>query len=511
MSESIIDISPKVNVDFDALRETMHQRAICVVVPTYNNVGTIEQVVRDVCKYCADVIVVDDGCTDDTANVLQTIKGVDVVRHAQNKGKGAALKSGFERALQRGFAYAITLDADGQHLASDLPTIVEANKQFPGSIIVGERNLEGVDRSAGSSFANKFSNFWFAVQTGRVLRDTQTGYRLYPLRKLVGLKWITSRYEAELELMVFAVWYGVNIHSVPIHVYYPSREERVSHFRPAYDFMRISVLNTVLTLVSFVYGWPLKLLRGALKCLRTAYALAFFLIASLLIFMPWVWCVLHFGKMTENKRCHLRRIIYHFARMVMIYHGVPGVKFTYHVNSKVNFQKPHLIVCNHQSHLDLMSQLIFTDKIVFLTNDWVWNSPFFGLLIRNAEYLPVSSGMDEMLPKLRLLVARGYSIAIYPEGTRSVDLQVHRFHKGALMMAHTLDLDILPMYLYGTGRVLRKKSHHLNPGQIHVEVDAPITLSQLTEIGTLRQQTSWLHRHYVERVAQLANYKEQNA
>ena len=505
MPKSITDISPETTVDFDALRLTMRRRGICVVVPTYNNEQTIEQVVRDVCQYCADVIVVDDGCTDATPAILKKIDGIDVVRHAENKGKGTALKSGFRRAMQRGFAYAITLDADGQHFASDIPSMVEDNQQYPGSIIVGERHLEGVDRNAGSSFANKFSNFWFTVQTGRALRDTQTGYRLYPLRRLVGLRWLTSRYEAELELMVFAAWHGVEIHSVPIRVFYPSREERVSHFRPAYDFTRISVLNTVLTLASLVYGWPLKLLRGALKCLRTAYALAFFLIASLLVFMPWVWCVLHIGRMTERKHCHLRRIIYHFARTVMIHHGIPGVKFSYSVDPNVDFQKPHLIVCNHQSHLDLMSQLIFTDKVVFLTNDWVWNSPFFGLLIRNAEYLPVSSGMDEMMPRLKSLVARGYSIAIYPEGTRSVDLQVHRFHKGALMMAHTLGLDILPMYLYGTGRVLRKKSHHLNLGQIRVEVDAPIPLSQLTEIGTLRQQTSWLHRHYVERVGQMAD------
>lgn len=504
MPKSIIDATNP-TPDLDALQQTMRRRGICVIVPTYNNEGTIEQVVRDVCKYCADVIVVDDGCTDQTPHLLQKIEGIDVVRHDKNQGKGAALKSGFSHALQRGFAYAITLDADGQHFASDIPTLVAANQQHPGSIIVGERSLEGIDRSKGSGFANKFSNFWFAVQTGRALRDTQTGYRLYPLRKLVGLRCLTSRYEAELELMVFAAWHGVAIYSVPINVYYPSREERVSHFRPAYDFTRISVLNTVLTLLSLIYGWPLKLGRGVLKCLRTAYALLFFLIASLLVFMPWVWCVIHFGKMTAHKRCHLRRIIYHFARTVMIHHGIPGVKFSYHIDPKVDFNQPHLIVCNHQSHLDLMCQLIFTDKVVFLTNDWVWNSPFFGLLIRNAEYLPVSRGIDEMMPQLQSLVARGYSIAIYPEGTRSVDLQVHRFHKGALMMAHTLGLDVLPMYLYGTGRVLRKKSHHLNKGQIRVEVDAPISLSQLTELGTLRQQTSWLHRHYVERVAQMAD------
>lgn len=492
------------------IRQQLRARGICVVIPTYNNDRTITQVVRAATAYCEDVIVVNDGCTDVTSQLLCRLEGIDVVSHDCNKGKGAALKSGFERALQRGFAYAITLDADGQHLPSDIPLFLQANKLNPGCIIVGKRNLQGVDRSKGSSFANKFSNFWFAVQTGRVLVDTQTGFRLYPLKKLVGLSWITSRYEAELELMVLSAWHGVDIHSIPINVYYPPRDKRVSHFRPGPDFARISVLNSILTLVSLVYGWPLKLCRGILKWGRTLYALLFFLVASLVVFMPWVWCVIHLGKMTEAKRNHLHRIIYHFARLVMIHHGIPGTRFSYKVVSGVDFEKPRLIICNHQSHLDLMCQLIFTDKIVFLTNDWVWNSPFFGLLIRNAEYLPVSSGIDEMMPKLQSLVKRGYSIAIYPEGTRSTDLQVHRFHKGALLMAHTLGLDILPMFLYGTGRVLRKKTYHLNKGPIKVEVDSPITLSQLDAMGTLQQQTSQLHKYYVQRVEKMCNEIEQH-
>ena len=496
--------------DRTSLHQLLRDRGICVVIPTYNNAATVQTVVSEALQYCADVIVVDDGSTDATPQLLSTFTYIDLLTHPHNKGKGAALQSGFYRALERGFAYAITLDSDGQHRPSDIPLLLHANQLHPGCIIVGERNLEGVDRSKGSSFANRFSNFWFAVQTGCALADTQTGYRLYPLKKIVGLRYLTPRYEAELELMVWAAWHGVGIYSVPIHVYYPPREERVSHFRPGPDFARISVLNTVLTLVSLVYAWPLKLLRLLLQCGRTLYALLFFLVSSLVVFMPWVWCVVHWGRMTEAKRCYLRRIIRHFARLVMIHHGIPGVKFSVSVAEKVDFDKPHLILCNHQSHLDLMCQLIFTDKVVFLTNDWVWHSPFFGLLIRNAEYLPVSLGMDKMLPQLRSLVERGYSIAIYPEGTRSVDLQVHRFHKGAMLLAHTLGLDVLPMYLYGTGRVLRKKSHHLNSGHIRIEVDAPISLSQLEAMGTLRQQTSRMQAIYAARVAKMCNEIEQN-
>ena len=108
----------------------------------------------------------------------------------------------------------------------------------------------------GNTFANRFSNFWFTIQTGIRLPDTQTGFRLYPLKRLSGTRFVTSRYEAELELLVFAAWAGVELVSVPVRVFYPSQEERVTHFRPVADFARISVLNTVLCFLAVVYGWP---------------------------------------------------------------------------------------------------------------------------------------------------------------------------------------------------------------------------------------------------------------
>lgn len=239
----------------------MHDRGICVVIPTYNNSGTIEQVVRDTLEQCDDVIVVNDGSTDATTDILRRIDGITLVEYAQNRGKGHALKCGFRWAMDMGFDYAITLDADGQHYADDIPIFVRENQAHPGALIVGQRDLKGVQRSSGSEFANKFSNFWFYVQTGRRLKDTQTGYRLYPLRRLKGLSWLTSRYEAELELMVFASWHGVQLVSTPIRVYYPPQDQRVSHFRPGTDFLRITVLNTVLCFLTLVYALPLRLCR----------------------------------------------------------------------------------------------------------------------------------------------------------------------------------------------------------------------------------------------------------
>jgi hypothetical protein len=116
---------------------------------------------------------------------------------------------------------------------------------------------------AKNSFANKFSNFWFTVQTAYRLRDTQNGFRLYPLSAMKGLHPLSSRYEAELEMLVRAAWKGIRIIPVPTLVYYPLEGERISHFRPGMDFFRISVLNTLLTLLAIVYGYPSMFLIGA--------------------------------------------------------------------------------------------------------------------------------------------------------------------------------------------------------------------------------------------------------
>ena len=168
----------------EELKKQLRNRGICVIIPTYNNDTTIKTVVEKSLLYCDDVIVVTDGCTDRTTDILEAIDGITIVSYPQNRGKGYALKMGFRKALEMGFSYAITLDGDGQHYPEDIPLFLKANREHPKSLIIGSRQLEGVDRSKGSSFANKFSNFWFYVQTGRALPDTQTGYRLYPLHRL---------------------------------------------------------------------------------------------------------------------------------------------------------------------------------------------------------------------------------------------------------------------------------------------------------------------------------------
>ena len=230
-------------------------RHICAVIPTYNNGGTVADVVRGVLWQGLPVLVVDDGSTDDTAQKLEGLE-IKVIRHPRNRGKGRALKTGLEEARRLGYRFALTMDADGQHDPADIPALVAAAGER--TLVVGSRNIAAEGMSSGSTFANRFSNFWFTVQTGRKLPDTQTGFRIYPLEDLPSLKLLTARYEAELTLLVFSAWKNLRLVPVPVRVYYP--EDRVTHFRPFADFFRISVLNTILCVLALVYGYPRMLI-----------------------------------------------------------------------------------------------------------------------------------------------------------------------------------------------------------------------------------------------------------
>ena len=117
------------------------------------------------------------------------------------------MKHGLSQAKKEGFRYAITIDSDGQHFASDIPCFIEAIEKEPDTLLVGARNLASDNMPGKNTFANKFSNFWFRLETGLKLEDTQSGYRLYPLRKMdVQSCWYTAKYEFELEAIVFAAW-----------------------------------------------------------------------------------------------------------------------------------------------------------------------------------------------------------------------------------------------------------------------------------------------------------------
>ncbi len=233
----------------------------CVVIPTYNNEKTLEKVVQDVLKITGDVIVVNDGSTDSTSQILEKFRNIRVVSYTQNQGKGYALKKGFELAVKEGYRYAITIDSDGQHYADDIPGFIQKSIEQPDSLIVGSRRLPREKMRQGSSFANKFSNFWFKFIAGITLPDTQSGFRLYPVSKLKDIHFYTRKYEFELEVLVRSAWRGIPVTSIPINVFYPSLDERVSHYRPIKDFIRISLLYTVFFFVVIFYIKPFSFLK----------------------------------------------------------------------------------------------------------------------------------------------------------------------------------------------------------------------------------------------------------
>ncbi|PKP31549.1 MAG: DUF2062 domain-containing protein [Bacteroidetes bacterium HGW-Bacteroidetes-16] len=248
-------------ISINNVSERFRKTQTCVIIPTYNNAKTLAGVIDDVLRYTDQVIVVNDGSTDETLTVMENYPNLQLLSYENNVGKGWALREGFRRALKLGCQNAITIDSDGQHYADDLPLFIEACEKNPGDLILGSRNIRAEGMSGKSTFANKFSNFWFWVETGLWLPDTQSGFRLYPIGRLQNITFFTQKYEFEIEVMVRAEWNGIGIIPIPIRVYYPPKSERVSHFRPMPDFTRISLLNTVLVLITVTLVWPYKLLR----------------------------------------------------------------------------------------------------------------------------------------------------------------------------------------------------------------------------------------------------------
>ena len=234
---------------------------ICVIIPTYDNVKTIAKVISETLEYCKDVYVVNDGSTDETLNILKEIKAINLISYDENKGKGYAIRKGFEAALSHGFDYAITIDSDGQHYPDDIEVLLKKHKSHPKSLLVGSRNIKADGMPKKNSFANKFSNFWYWVETGEKLPDTQSGLRLYPIYKYKKTRWFGTKYEFEVEVLVRSNWSGIIVLAVPVKVYYPPENERVSHFKPLKDFTRISILNTFLVLITYLYIMPIKLYK----------------------------------------------------------------------------------------------------------------------------------------------------------------------------------------------------------------------------------------------------------
>ncbi len=245
----------------ESIDHSFERLKVCILVPTFNNAKTLAALIRDLQVFNTEMFIVNDGSTDDTEKILSFFPNIHVISYFPNRGKGFALRKGFRAAMAKGFDYVISIDSDGQHFAKDIPSFLHVLEINPGSLIIGARNMDQSSVPAKSSFGHRFSNFWFQVETGIKLPDTQSGFRLYPVARLQTIAFITRRFEFEIEVIVRAAWKDIPVISVPVSVYYAAPGERVSHFRPFTDFTRISILNTILVLISFLYIRPRDLLR----------------------------------------------------------------------------------------------------------------------------------------------------------------------------------------------------------------------------------------------------------
>lgn len=236
-----------------------------IIIPTFNNERTIANVISDVKKYITDVIVVNDGSTDGTSEILRATNGIELIEFEVNKGKGAALQAAFSLANNKKYTHAITFDADGQHLAIDIPVLFEKITEEPQTLWVGDRVLavkDGVAQPPRSRFGRQFGAFWFKFYTGVYIRDTQCGLRVYPLIKILTLECYSPRYEYEIEIMISASWNDIKVKSVPVHLLYHTAQERVSHFRPVQDFVRISKVNSKAALARIFLPANVRKVKG---------------------------------------------------------------------------------------------------------------------------------------------------------------------------------------------------------------------------------------------------------
>lgn len=215
-------------------------------------------------EYTSNILIINDGSTDATSQILQDYRQLHVINITRNKGKGNALKTGFKAAAELGYKYAISMDSDGQHFPDDLPVFIDAledkNPHDPELLIIGSRKMDDPSVPEKSSLGNRCSSFWFWVETGIRLQDTQCGYRLYPLQMVNSLHLYTTRFELEIEVIVKAAWAGVNVINLPVKVLYDP-QERVTHFRPFQDVARITLLNIWFVGTALFYILPRNIIR----------------------------------------------------------------------------------------------------------------------------------------------------------------------------------------------------------------------------------------------------------
>lgn len=238
----------------------MDEFRCAILAPTFDNARTLRAVVEGVRAVSGlPVIVVNDGSSDGTADVLAALgDGVDVVTHPHNRGKAAALRTGFDRAAERGFTHVLTIDTDGQHDPADVPGLLAIARQNPNALIVGARSIDTADYPAASRFGRWFSNTMVTLESGVRVEDSQCGLRVYPL-VLRSLPARTGRYAFETDILTRCGWANVPVIGVPVRCVYRIAGGRVSHFRKGRDSLAALAMHARLLLRSLIPWSPIQL------------------------------------------------------------------------------------------------------------------------------------------------------------------------------------------------------------------------------------------------------------
>ena len=216
---------------------------IWCVIPTYNNKNTIMEVALSCRKHLTHILVVDDGSTDIDIQALFKDTDITVLKHPKNLGKGQALRSALNFIQKQAGKFMLSIDADGQHYPEDIDKFITRLNEDQSSIIIGCRNFQQKSIPEKSQFGRAFSNFWLRLETGAVIYDSQSGFRCYPVRYISQIKTSGNYYDFETEILTRASWAGMKLSEVPIDVFYPPANLRVSSFHPFIDNLRISLMH----------------------------------------------------------------------------------------------------------------------------------------------------------------------------------------------------------------------------------------------------------------------------
>ncbi len=211
----------------------------CVLIPCLNEEAAIGNIIQSVLALGVPVMVVDDGSDDRTPEIVGTLP-VTLLRHPQRRGKGEALRTGFREALRQGFDAVLTMDGDGQHLASDIPRIVAAAQSYPGHIVIGARLLDREQQPKNRRRANNVADWGISWACAQPVVDTQSGQRWYPRAALDLVDLPAENFVFEAAILIAASREkGLGVASVPIASRYHG-EFRISHFSPVRDVSRIT-------------------------------------------------------------------------------------------------------------------------------------------------------------------------------------------------------------------------------------------------------------------------------